>query len=215
MKLVNNRRKIRQDSTRAQKKQITRKNILDAARKLFREKGFFEARTSEIARIAGVSHGTIFAHFESKGGILTTLHQEKLVRFFKAANQTEFSGETACAQLMNTILFYWDQEMKESDMTSAFSSYSWVWDGEYEKTYQQLMKDIRQTPMLYLRRAAENGELQDGLDHEQIINMIQFLYYGCLREARFSQEMAETSRKKLESMLKNLLQSISAKDLAL
>jgi len=43
-----------------------RKAILDAALKLFSEKGFSGARTREIARIAGISEGLIFQHFRNK-----------------------------------------------------------------------------------------------------------------------------------------------------
>jgi AcrR family transcriptional regulator len=48
----------------------TQKKIIDAAIKVFSEKGFEGATTSEIAQEAGVAEGTIFRHFSTKKGIL-------------------------------------------------------------------------------------------------------------------------------------------------
>lgn len=48
----------------------TQKKIIDAAIKVFSEKGFEGATTYEIAQEAGVAEGTIFRHFSTKKGIL-------------------------------------------------------------------------------------------------------------------------------------------------
>ncbi len=48
----------------------TQKKIIDAAIKVFSEKGFEGATTSEIAQEAGVAEVTIFRHFDTKKGIL-------------------------------------------------------------------------------------------------------------------------------------------------
>lgn len=46
------------------------KSILQAAIKLFAEKGFHASSTAEIAKEAGVAEGTIFRHYKSKKDIL-------------------------------------------------------------------------------------------------------------------------------------------------
>jgi AcrR family transcriptional regulator len=48
----------------------TQQKIINAAIKVFSEKGFEGATTSEIAQEAGVAEGTIFRHFGTKKGIL-------------------------------------------------------------------------------------------------------------------------------------------------
>jgi AcrR family transcriptional regulator len=48
--------------------------ILDAAVKIFSEKGFSAATTNEIAKTAGVAEGTIFRYYKTKKEILRTLH---------------------------------------------------------------------------------------------------------------------------------------------
>ena len=49
----------------ARTRSISNEQILDAAREIFMEQGI-EAKTSDIARHAGVSEGTIFARFKTK-----------------------------------------------------------------------------------------------------------------------------------------------------
>jgi AcrR family transcriptional regulator len=57
--------------------------ILEAAVKVFSEKGFSAARTSEVAKEAGVSEGTIFNYFKTKKDLLTSMVIPLVVRFFR------------------------------------------------------------------------------------------------------------------------------------
>lgn len=52
---------------RAGRKAETRQRLLAAALRLFSERGFHETRPQDIARMAGVGHGTFYVHFEDKG----------------------------------------------------------------------------------------------------------------------------------------------------
>ena len=50
-----------------------RKDILEAARQVFGEKGFHRARIEEIAVRAGVAHGTIYRYYPSKAALATEI----------------------------------------------------------------------------------------------------------------------------------------------
>ncbi|HUR75696.1 MAG TPA: helix-turn-helix domain-containing protein [Sporichthya sp.] len=52
----------------------TRVAILDAARTLFEEQGYFGAGLEAVAKKAGVSRQAIYLHFASKADLLTALH---------------------------------------------------------------------------------------------------------------------------------------------
>jgi len=60
------------DTTRA----ASRARILDAARTLFAERGFFACRVSDVARRAGMSPGNVYWHFDSKEAILREILAE-------------------------------------------------------------------------------------------------------------------------------------------
>ena len=48
------------------KKAQKRKNILDAAAKVFSKDGYHQAKVEDIARMAGIGKGTIYLYFENK-----------------------------------------------------------------------------------------------------------------------------------------------------
>ncbi len=61
--------------------------ILQAAIKVFSEKGFYNSRVSEIAKEANVADGTIYLYFKNKDDILISLFEEefgKVVRNMRA-----------------------------------------------------------------------------------------------------------------------------------
>lgn len=52
--------------------------IIQAATKVFAQKGFFGSKISEIAKEAGVADGTIYLYFENKDDILISIFEEKM-----------------------------------------------------------------------------------------------------------------------------------------
>jgi TetR/AcrR family transcriptional regulator, fatty acid metabolism regulator protein len=52
--------------------------IIQAATKVFAEKGFFHAKVSDIAREAEVADGTIYIYFDNKDDILISLFEEQM-----------------------------------------------------------------------------------------------------------------------------------------
>ena len=66
--------------------------ILQAAIKVFSEKGFYNSRVSEIAKEANVADGTIYLYFRNKDDILISLFEEefgKIVQNMRAALEKE------------------------------------------------------------------------------------------------------------------------------
>ncbi|AKN32661.1 transcriptional regulator [Clostridium carboxidivorans P7] len=57
--------------------------ILEAAMKVFSEKGFQGSRTSEIAKEAEVAEGTIFRYYKTKKDLLIGLLIPLIIKFFK------------------------------------------------------------------------------------------------------------------------------------
>jgi len=58
-------------------------DILDAATKIFAEKGYAGSRTSDIAKEANVAEGTIFRYFKTKKDLLVGLLMPLMVKFFR------------------------------------------------------------------------------------------------------------------------------------
>lgn len=83
---------------RVVKEANVRKNeILDAATRLFTEKGFDNTSTSDIMSAVGIAKGTLYHHFKSKEDIMDSLIERQttqiLDRARKAAGDTSLSVE--------------------------------------------------------------------------------------------------------------------------
>jgi TetR/AcrR family transcriptional regulator len=71
--------------------------LLDAALELFVEKGFAATRVEEVARLAGVSKGTVFLYFSSKEELFKAVVRENISgRFAQWDSELEcFQGNSA------------------------------------------------------------------------------------------------------------------------
>jgi AcrR family transcriptional regulator len=58
-------------------------DILDAATKIFAEKGYAGSRTSDIAKEANIAEGTIFRYFKTKKDLLVGLLMPLMIKFFR------------------------------------------------------------------------------------------------------------------------------------
>ncbi len=60
-------------TNRSQQKERTRQKLLQAAFDVFTRHGIMQSRMEDIAREAGVSHGTVFVHFKSQEDLIETV----------------------------------------------------------------------------------------------------------------------------------------------
>ena len=74
-----------------------REQILEAATRVFAEKGFRRATTRDVARTAGVSEGTIYNYFKNKDALLMAIldrlnETERRAEDFEEGMATDFRG---------------------------------------------------------------------------------------------------------------------------
>jgi AcrR family transcriptional regulator len=77
---------VKGKTLQAEKKEWTRREVLNAAKRLFFQKGFIHTSIEEIAQEARVSKGTIYLHFQSKDELYLSLMVpalQELGRLFK------------------------------------------------------------------------------------------------------------------------------------
>ena len=88
----------------SRRKQSRPGEILDAALKVFAEKGFAAARMEDIAAQAGVTKGTIYLYFSSKEEVFKSLVREKIGAVLAGGAQQvrEFKGSSR--ELLITLL---------------------------------------------------------------------------------------------------------------
>jgi AcrR family transcriptional regulator len=81
--------------------------IIDAALDLFVVNGFSATKLDEVARMAGVSKGTVYLYFESKEALLREAVKQIIVpEVVKAEQQAaDFTGSQT--ELLTTLIFNW------------------------------------------------------------------------------------------------------------
>jgi AcrR family transcriptional regulator len=89
-----------------------RKQILEAATRVFAEKGFRRATTREVAREAGVSEGTIYNYFEDKDALLMAIMEvlnetERWAEDFQEVLVEDFEGFVE-AYLRRRMALIWE-----------------------------------------------------------------------------------------------------------
>jgi AcrR family transcriptional regulator len=63
-------------SIRQEQRRATRARVLDHAGRIVISEGFLKARTADVARAAGVSHGAIFVHFPTRDALLLAVARQ-------------------------------------------------------------------------------------------------------------------------------------------
>ena len=91
---------------RQRRKEARPQELLEAALALFVEKGFAATRTEEVARLAGVSKGTLYLYYPSKEELFKAVVRHNLSSLIaegaELAAQFEGSSSDLLSQLMQT-----------------------------------------------------------------------------------------------------------------
>ena len=80
-----------------------RERILRAAIQVFAEKGFFQAKISEIAAVAQVADGTIYLYFDNKDDLLIQVFEEIMVRFIDGLKEALEGTDEASERIGRVI----------------------------------------------------------------------------------------------------------------
>ncbi len=107
-------------SKREQAKQQKKERIIEAAVKVFAQKGFYTANVKDVAKAAGVADGTIYLYFKNKDDLLISLFEHKmheiLIRFEKVLKKINDPLE----QLKVFIKEYFDLIQEDTDLSDVF-----------------------------------------------------------------------------------------------
>jgi TetR/AcrR family fatty acid metabolism transcriptional regulator len=100
-------------------RQDKRARILDAAVKVFAERGFFSSTVAEIARAAGVADGTIYLYFKSKDDLLLRLFEEKVTDLLDEAKVALAQEPDAPSRLRRFIQLHFALVEKNPELASV------------------------------------------------------------------------------------------------
>ena len=83
-----------------------REAILQAAKKLFADRGYDGTSTAEIARQAGVAHGTVFHHFKTKENLLLEMGRQLADAYMEGLEELCLGEGTGWEALERTLRYH-------------------------------------------------------------------------------------------------------------
>src|SRR3954468_18051770 len=83
-----------------------RRDLLDAAVRVFARKGFHASRVGDIAEEAGVAHGLLYHYFRSKEEVLETIFRETWTQLVADTERIHAAGVPVREQLRRFARIY-------------------------------------------------------------------------------------------------------------
>ena len=155
-----------------------RARILDAAVKVFAERGFHAATVAGIARAAGVADGTIYLYFKGKDDLLLRLFDEKMTALLSEVRSELAKERTAADKLTRFIQLHLALVERNPDLASVLIV-------ELRQSAQFLKAAARDKLAAYVdliaevvRDGQETGELSQGISPSAVKRAI----FGALDE---------------------------------
>src|SRR3954469_4069992 len=101
---------------REERKAQNRAKLLEAARKVFAEKGYGAATARDIVRETDLATGTFYNYFESKEEVFTALLEELSEQARKAVRAGRREGDTIEERVENGYRAYFELVVEEREM---------------------------------------------------------------------------------------------------
>ena len=97
-----------------------RQLILDAATRVFAERGFFAAQVADIARRAGIAAGTVYLYFRSKDEILISLFERTMQDAIRDGQNALASIADPATRLRHIARLHLDRLGRDRDLAVVF-----------------------------------------------------------------------------------------------
>ncbi len=165
--------------------EVRRAQILEAAFECFATRGYHTATMDDLARVSGLSKGSLYWHFSSKEEVFLALFDDWVGPIFEDWSQLE-SENRPCLDLIRAL-----GEISVERMTAGPIPLG-AW-GEFlrqpkaRERYATVLRESRERLTALVRRGIERGEIRD-LDPEGIAVGLTAAMEGTLLQAMVDSE---------------------------
>jgi TetR/AcrR family fatty acid metabolism transcriptional regulator len=94
--------------------------ILDAAVRVFAEKGFFQSKVSEIAHEAGVADGTVYLYFKNKDDLLISIFEVKMEDIISRFRTVIVEQGDALSRLKCLVRLHFEEFQANPELAAVF-----------------------------------------------------------------------------------------------
>jgi len=171
-------------------------DIIAAAAKVFRTKGYHAATVQDIANEVGILKGSLYHHFESKEDLLYLIVKEPIARMYETIGEIVATDLPAAEKLRRAILAH-------LDAFDRHYPHLFVYLREREEMKRRFRERVKLSPERYerfwqqiVREGMKSGEFRPDLDVQVvsygILGMLNWLYRWYRPQGRLTvREVAE------------------------
>jgi len=153
-----------------------RKQILDAAVRVFARGGYHGSRVGDIAEEAGIAHGLLYHYFASKEDVLHTVFREnwrELLARFEAVEQADEPAADKLAGIAKILLRTW---RNDPDLVTVM-----VREVARSPHLQEQVDEVREV-FTIVQRVVEQGQADGTFRSDLDPRMVSTIVYGGLEE---------------------------------
>jgi TetR/AcrR family fatty acid metabolism transcriptional regulator len=156
--------------------QEKRRQLLEAAVRVFARKGYHASRVGDIAEEAGVAHGLLYHYFESKEQVLDTIFRETWSELLATVHSVEKSGQPAREQLRQVAAILLRAWRRDPDLVRVLVR-EVARSPQVQRQVGELGEALAAIERM-VRRGQEEGSLRGDLD----ARLVSWIFYGALEE---------------------------------
>jgi AcrR family transcriptional regulator len=185
-----------------------RRQILEAAVRVFARSGYHGSRVGDIAEEAGVAHGLLYHYFSSKEDVLQTIFREnwgELIERFRAVEAADEPASEKLEGIAKILLRTW---MNDPDLVTVM-----VREVARSQQLQGQVENVREA-FTIVQRVIEQGQAEGTFRDDLDPQLASWLVYGGLEEVLTgwvlgplpdgSEDVARAERTAIEVALRGL-----------
>lgn len=154
------------------------RRILDAAVRVFADRGFFHARVTEIAREAGVADGTVYLYFKSKDDLLISIFEVKMREVIQRFRHSVSDLQDAPSRLRRLVELHLGELQRSPDLAAVFQV-------ELRQSYRFMREYAKGELMEYLDligEIVEQGQREKAFRDDIPVGMMKRFVFGAIDE---------------------------------
>ena len=194
---------------RALAKQQTRQRLLAAARKLVGERGYDAATLRDVAALADVSTGAVFANFSDKADLFNDVIVADLAALLEQFEATAANDATPRDALLDMLMLGYELHFDQLSLVKAQMGFAWSSDAAMVRQRDAVCAILNALAEV-LRNGVQVGALSPSIDAGLIAEMAWESYLANYRHAIFDGWTLEALRARTAAQLDVLLDGYQA-----
>jgi TetR/AcrR family transcriptional regulator, fatty acid metabolism regulator protein len=185
------------------KNQDRKDQIINAAIKVFAEKGFYNSKVADVARAAGIADGTIYLYFKNKDDLLISLFETKMEQILLRFNVTLDGGLSATEKLSRFIHLHFQMIEEDRNLAEVFQV-ELRQSSKFLKDYHnQKFIDFLNMIGQIVKEGQQNGEFRSNVR----INTVKLAIFGAVDEIARQWLLTPEPKSRLQEIARELIRT--------